>query len=76
MSKKQKKVCTTLSYIENFRSSASGIIGSISISAFTSLLGIPVGITSSAIGLKICVITVGIEKDKSTIKKRKRSMIK
>ena len=50
MSKKQKKVCTTLSYIENFRSSASGIIGSISISAFTSLLGIPVGITSSAIG--------------------------
>ena len=34
----------------------------ISISAFASLLGIPIGITSSAIGLKICAIAAGIKK--------------
>ena len=43
----------------------------ISISAFTSLVGIPIGYTSSAVGLKIYVITVGFKKYKSTIKKKK-----
>ena len=33
----------------------------VSISAFASLVGIPIGITSSTIGLKICVITTGIK---------------
>ena len=42
-----------------------------SISAFASLVGIPIGITSSVIGLKACVITAGI-KNKSTIKKKKK----
>ena len=45
------------------------------ISAIASLVGltagIPVGIPSSAIGLKICVITVDIENYKSMIKKKK-----
>ena len=36
--------------------------GSISISAFAQLVGIPIGIASSAVGLKIWVITVGIRK--------------
>ena len=40
------------------------------ISAFGSLLCVPVGITSSAIGLKICAITAGIKK--SIIKKNKK----
>ena len=44
----------------------------ISISPFASLVGIPIGITSSAIGLKICVITTGIKKYKSMIKKMKK----
>ena len=35
------------------------------------LIALPVGITSSAIGLKICVITAGIKKYKSIIKKNK-----
>ena len=35
--------------------------GCISISASVSLIGIPIGITSSAIGLKICAITAGIK---------------
>ena len=51
---------------------ASTITGCISISAFVSLLGIPIGITNSAIGLKICAITVGIKKFKSIIKKKKK----
>ena len=39
----------------------------ISISAFASLIGIPIKITSSAIGLKICAITARIKKYKSVI---------
>ena len=46
--------------------------GCISISAFASLLGIPIGITSSAIGLKICAITAGIKKCKLIIKEKKK----
>ena len=76
MSKKHKKVCKTINYIEHFLILASAITGCISISVFTSLVGIPAGITSSAIGLKICAITAGIKKYKSIIKKRKRSLIK
>ena len=60
MSKKHKKVCTTLNYIEHFLILGSTITGCVSISAFASLVGIPIGITSSAIVLKICEITAGI----------------
>ena len=68
MSKKHKKVCLTTSYIEHFLISASTITGCISTSAFTSMLVIPIEITSSAIGLKIRAITVGIKKYKLIIK--------
>ena len=37
--------------------------------AFAYLLGIPIGITTSAIGLKICATTAGIKKCKLIIKK-------
>ena len=50
----------------------STITGCVSISAFASLVGIPVGIASSTIGLKICVITAGIKKYKSIIKKKRK----
>ena len=76
MSKKHKKVCTTLNYIEHFLILTSTIAGYVSISYFASLFGIPIGITSSAIGLKICARSAGIKKYKSLIKKKKRSMIK
>ena len=72
MSKKHKKVCTTLNYIEHFFILASTITGCVSISAFSSLIGIPIGIKSSAIGLKICAIAAGIKTYKSTIKKKKK----
>ena len=51
---------------------ASKITGCISISAFASLIGIPIGITSSAIELKILAITAGIKKYKSILKKKKK----
>ena len=72
MSKKHKKVCTTLNYIEHFLILASAIAGCISISAFVSLLGIPIGITSSVVGLKICAVTAGIQMYKSIVKKKKK----
>ena len=43
MSRKHKKVCTALNYIEDFLILASTITGCISISSFVSLLGIPIG---------------------------------
>ena len=70
MSKKHKRVCTNLNYIEHFLILASTITGCISISVFASLLDVPIEITSSAIGLKICAITSGIKTYKSIIKKK------
>ena len=72
MSRKPKKVCAILNYIEHFLILASGITGCISTSPFASLLGIPIGITSSVIGLKICAIAAGVKKCKSIIKKKKK----
>ena len=75
MSEKYKKTCKYLNYVEHLLILASTVTGYVSISEFASLVCVPVGITSSAVGLKICTITVGIQKYKSNIKK-KRSMIK
>ena len=52
MSKKHKRFCATLNYIDHFLILASEAIGCISISAFTFLVGIPIKITSSIIGLQ------------------------
>ena len=59
MSKKHKKVCTTLNFIEQFFLLTSTITGCVFISAFSSLVDNPIEITSSATRLKICVITAG-----------------
>ena len=72
MSKKHKKFFTTLNYIEHFLMLGSTITGYVSISAFASLVSIPIAITSSATGLKICAITAAIKKYKSMIKKTKK----
>ena len=52
---------------------ASATTGFISVAAFASLLGISIGITSSAIGSKICAINAGIKKYKPIIKKKKKT---
>ena len=77
MSKKHKKVFTNLNYIEHFLILASTVTKCtvtkcISISAFASLLGILIGITSSAIGLRICAISAGIKTYKLIIKKKEK----
>ena len=59
---KQKKVFTTLTVVT----------GCISTYAFASLFGIPTGIKSSAIGLKISAITAEIKNYKSIIKQKKK----
>ena len=72
MSKKHKQFCTNLNYIEYFLTLTSTITGCISISAFASLIGIPIGNISYARGLKISAIAAGIKKYKSIIEKRKK----
>ena len=47
----------------------------ISFSAFGSLSGIPIGITSSETGLKICAIAAGIKKYESRTKKKEHDKI-
>ena len=70
------RYCTTLNHIEHFLILASTITGCISISDFASLVGIPIGIMISAIGLKICATTAAIKKYKSIIKKNKKKLDK
>ena len=72
MSKKHKKVCRVLKYIDHSLILISTITGCVYIFPFATLVGIPIGITSSETGLKICVITAGIKKYKSIIKKKKK----
>ena len=64
MIKKHKKVYRALNYIEHLFI----LILHISFYEFASLVGIPIRIMSSAIGLTTCVITVGIKKYYSIIK--------
>ena len=71
MSKKHKKVCRVLNYTDHSLIALSTITECVSISAFASLVGTPIGIMSSATGLKICVITTKIKKYKSIIRKKK-----
>ena len=61
-----------MNYIKHLLVLISTISGCVSISAFVSLVGIPIGITSSAIGLKICVVTADIKRYELTIKEKKR----
>ena len=75
-SKKHKKSCDVLNYIHHLLIVVSTITGCISISVFDSSVRIPIGIMSSATGLKICVRTARIKRYKSIIKKRKKHMIK
>ena len=74
--KNQKKVCTTLNYIEPFLLLAFTITGCVYISSFVSLVGFPLGITSSAIESKVCAINAGIKNYNLIIMKQKRSKIK
>ena len=71
-SKKHKKVYRVLTYIEHLLILISTVTGCVSISAFASLVGIPVGVNSFTIVLTFFVIIAGIKKYKSIIKKKKK----
>ena len=53
MSENHKKVCKALNYFEHIFIFISASSGFVSISLFPSLIGTPVGITSSALELKL-----------------------
>ena len=72
MRRNHKKVCTTLIYIEHVLVLASAITGCISSTTFTSLIGIPIEITSSEKELNICAITAGNRKYEPIIKKKNK----
>ena len=57
MSEKSKKTCKYLNYVEHLLILVSTVSGCVSISAFASLVCVPVCITSSVVGIKICAIT-------------------
>ena len=56
MSEKYKKMCQVFNYVEHLLVLVSTVNGCISISAFVSIVGIFIGITSSVNGIKICGI--------------------
>ena len=70
--KHESTCCMDLNYIEHVLILASAVTGYVSVSAFASLVGICIEITSSAIGLNICAIILKIKKYKSIIKKKKK----
>ena len=72
MSRKHKKVCTVLNYIENLLILTSTFTGCVSIFACSSFVPIPVKITSFAGWLQTCAITARIKKYKSIFKKKKK----
>ena len=57
MSEKYKKTSKYLNYVEKLLILASAVTGCVSIFAFSSLIYVPVGITSSAVGINICAVT-------------------
>ena len=61
MSRKYKRTYWYLNYVEHLLILVLTITGCISISAFASLVDIPVGITSSAAAINICAIIAGIK---------------
>ena len=61
MREKYKKTCKYLNYVELLLILASTVTLRVSISAFALLVAIPVGIMSSAVGVKICAISGGIK---------------
>ena len=76
MSEVYKKKYKHWNNVELLIISVSAVTGCVPISEFTSLVCVPIGITSSAVGIKICEITAEIKKDKSIMKKKRRIIMK
>ena len=72
MSEQHRKVCRVLNCFETFSSFGSAIFGFVLMSLFDSLVSVLAGITSFAVELKICALTVGTKKHRPTIKKNRK----
>ena len=72
MTEKHKKASLALNYFEHFLVFVSAVSGRVLIPAVDSLVGVPVGIANSGVGLKICTITVGIKKYKPDVKNKNK----
>ena len=72
ISEKYQKTCKYSNYAEHVLILVLTITGCVSISAFASLVCVPVGITSSAVGIKICAITAGIKRYSQLWRKRRK----
>ena len=72
MSNEEKKVGTTLKYIENAYILVFAVTGCTSSFDFVSLDNIFTGIMSTAIGLNVCAIIARIKNYKSVMKKKKK----
>ena len=72
MSKKDKKTCKYLNYVEYLMILVSTVTGCVSISTFASLVAIHVRIIRCAPGIKVSAITAGIKEYKSILKKKKK----
>ena len=73
MSQKDRKTFRALSYFEHFIVFVSAVSDYVSSSAHGSLVGIFVGIASSAVGLQIFVLSAGFKKYKSVNKKKRKN---
>ena len=62
LSKKHKKTCSTLNYIEHLLILASPLTASVLNSTFAFLDGFPLGTTSSAVGLEALTITAWVKR--------------
>ena len=72
-SKKHQNVYRVLNYTEHLLILISTVAGCVSISAFTFLVILSMGIRSSGVGLKICVTIAGIKTSTSIIRKMKKN---
>ena len=63
-------MCSVLNYFEYFL-----VFCLLSVIPFAALVGVPVVVTSSALGIKISAITTGIKKYKLITKKKRKSTI-
>ena len=66
-------MCKALNYFGHFFVFVCVVSGCVSISAFASLVGVPVGISSFAVGLKIYAITAEIKNFQYIINKKRKN---
>ena len=72
MIEKYKKRCKNINSVKNLLICVLTVTGCLSISAFVSLVCVPVGIVTSAVEMKIRAITAGSKRHKSIIKKKEK----